>query len=65
MSVLWYLKLMMVSSQGRATLEARLAGMPALLVIDGVWQEEQLAALLVPMAPGSHVIITTRNRDLL
>lgn len=52
-------------AQGVALLEQRLSATKALLVIDDVWDTYQQDALLVEMGPGSRVIVTTRNKDLL
>ena len=36
-----------------------------LLVIDDIWSAEQRDALLVPLGPGSRVVLTTRDAQLL
>lgn len=51
--------------QNRQKLQQCLAGSQVLLVLDDVWYEDQLMALLVPVSPGSKVIITTRDHGLL
>ena len=50
---------------GRAELERRLRGSTVLLVIDDIWSEKQRDALLVPLGPGSRVVLTTRDARLL
>ena len=52
-------------AQGTAELEKRLHSQEVLLVIDDIWTAYQRDALLVPLKPGSHVVITTRNAQLL
>ena len=52
-------------SYGREQLETRLGGARLLLVIDDAWSPEQLDALLVSVGQGSHVLVTTRDEDLL
>ena len=47
--------------QGIAQLRHSLAAMPCLLVIDDIWSEEQLEALLVAVGPGSRVVLTSRD----
>lgn len=58
---------MMINSvaEGKAELQMRLRNSMVLLVIDDIWSAAQRDALLVPMQPGSHVIVTTRNAQLL
>jgi hypothetical protein len=50
---------------GRQQLEQRMGSRRVLLVIDDVWTSGQLDALLVSAAPGSRVLVTTRDMDLL
>ena len=50
---------------GRAELEVRLRGSTVLFVIDDIWLEKQQDALLVPLGPGSRVLLTTRDAQLL
>ena len=50
---------------GTAELERRLRGSAVLLVIDDIWLPTQRDALLVPVGPGSRVLLTTRNAQLL
>ena len=52
-------------SAGRAALETRLGSACVLLVIDDIWSTEQLDALLVSMGQGSHMLVTTRDSNLL
>ena len=52
-------------SVDKAELERRLRGSTVLLVIDDIWSAEQRDALLVPLGPGSRVLLTTRNAQLL
>ena len=49
----------------RQQLEQRMGSRRVLLVIDDVWNAEQLDVLLVSVAPGSRVVVTTRREDLL
>lgn len=51
--------------QNRCWLQQCLADIQVLLVLDNVWTETQLEALLVPVQPGSTVIVTSRSRELL
>ena len=51
--------------QGRAALVDRLHSSTVLLVIDDIWAAAQRDALLVPLGPGSCVVLTTRNAQLL
>lgn len=51
--------------QGRGELEARLPQQRMLLVIDDVWSEAQLDALLTDVGAGSRVLVTTREPQLL
>ena len=51
--------------QGKAALAARLHSNTVLLVIDDVWAAAQRDALLVPLGPGSCVVLTTRDAQLL
>ena len=50
---------------GRTQLEERLRGNRVLLVIDDIWSSEQLDALLVSVGPGSRILLTTRDAQLL
>ena len=52
-------------SVDKAGLQRRLQGSPVLLVVDDIWSAEQRDALLVPLEPGSRVLLTTRNAQLL
>ena len=50
---------------GRAELQRRLPRSKVLLVIDDLWLPKQRDALLVPPGPGSRVVLTTRDAQLL
>ena len=50
---------------GKAALQTRLGTARVLLVIDDVWSTAQLDALLIGVGQGSHVLVTTRDEDLL
>ena len=52
-------------AKGQAELKERLRNSKVLLVIDDIWSSEQRDALLVPLGPGSRVVLTTRNALLL
>ena len=49
----------------RRQLQQGLRNHAALLVLDGVWSQDQLESLLVTMPPESRVIVTSRNLSLL
>ena len=51
--------------QNSCQLQRSLSSRQVLLVLDDVWSEDQLEHLLVTVAPGSKVIVTSRNHGLL
>ena len=52
-------------AEGRSELKDRLCNRTVLLVIDDIWRPTQRDALLVPLGPGSRVVLTTRDAQLL
>ena len=51
--------------QNSRYLQKSLSRLAVLLVLDDVWSQDQLESLLVAVAPGSKVIVTSRDRGLL
>ena len=52
-------------AEGAAQLTRGLSGARVLLCIDDIWTADQRDALLFPVGPGSRVLLTTRNAQLL